>query len=88
MKQLVILGVLLLIAACAPMKSLEELEAEALQTGDWSLVEEREALIAKRESRRPLQCPGGAVSLCERSFGQYRCQCVGRGAVGAALVSR
>ncbi len=88
MKQLGILGVLLVMTACAPMKSLEELEAEALRSGDWSLVEEREALIAKRNSRRPMQCPGGTVSLCERSLGQYSCQCVAKGAMAGALVSR
>ena len=88
MKQLGILGVLLALAACAPMKSLEDLEAEALRTGDWSLVEEREALIAKRNSRRPMQCPGGAVSLCERTVGLYRCQCVAKGAMTGSLASR
>ncbi len=88
MKQLGILGVALLAVACAPMKSLEELEAEALQTGDWSLVEEREALIAKRNSRRPMQCATGLVSLCEKSVGLYRCQCVSKGAMAGAFVAR
>ncbi len=88
MKRLGILGVLLLAVACAPMKSLEELEDDALQTGDWSLVEEREALIAKRNARRPLQCPSGQLSLCERSVGRYRCQCIGKASMTGALTSR
>ncbi len=88
MKRLGILGVLLLMVACAPMKSLEELEAEALRSGDWSLVEEREALIAKRNARRPLQCPGGQVSVCEKSVGRYRCQCIGKAAIMDAFASR
>ena len=88
MKQLGMLGVLLLMVACAPMKSLEELEAEALQTGDWSLVEEREAIIAKRNARRPLQCPSGQVSVCEKSVGRYRCQCLGRAGVIDSFASR
>ena len=88
MKQLGILGVLLLTVACAPTKTLEQLEADALTTGDWSLVEEREALIAKRNSRRPRQCPTGQVSLCEKSVGLYRCQCIGKGAMVGAYASR
>lgn len=88
MKRLGILAGLLLVAACAPMTSLEELEAEALQTGDWSFVEERETLIAKRNSRRPRRCPNGQVSLCEKSVGLYRCQCVGKGVMVDAFASR
>ncbi len=88
MKRLGILGVLLLAVACAPMKSLEELEDDALRTGDWSLVEQREALIAKRNSRRPMQCGTGQVSLCEKSVGRYRCQCVGKAAMADAFASR
>lgn len=88
MKQLGILGVLLLVTACAPTKTLEELEADALQTGDWSLVEEREAIIAKRKARRPMQCPGVQVSVCEKSVGLYRCKCVVQGSVAGALASR
>ena len=52
-----------LLFGCADMRSLEELEDEAVITGDWSLVEAREALIAKRNSRRPLDSgwTGGIV---------------------------
>lgn len=88
MKRLGILWALLLTVACAPTRTLEELEAEALQSGDWSLVEEREALIAKRNSRRPRQCPNGQVSLCEKSIGLYRCRCVGKAAMVDAFASR
>lgn len=88
MKRLGILGIALLTVACAPMKSLEELEEEALRSGDWTLVEEREALIAKRASRRPMQCANGLVSVCEKSVGLYRCQCVGKGAMVDAIASR
>jgi hypothetical protein len=67
-----------LIVGCADVQTLEELEDEAVITGDWSLVEKREALRAKRNSRRPSQCGGRLVSYCRKSVGKYRCECVSR----------
>ena len=36
------LGLLLALFACTPMQTLEDLEDEAVLTGDWSKVEARE----------------------------------------------
>ena len=92
MKGLLLAGIVtlsaVLTAACAPLPTLEELEAEALRTGDWTLVEQRELLIAKRNARRPKQCPSGLVSYCERSAGRLDCQCVSRSAFGDVIASR
>ena len=92
MKGLLLAGMIALgagmTAACAPMPTLEELEAEALRTGDWTLVEQRELLIAKRNARRPMQCPSGMVSYCERQAGRLDCQCVSRSAFGDVIASR
>ncbi len=77
-----------LTTACAPLPTLEELEAEALRTGDWTLVEQRELLISKRNARRPIQCPVGMVSYCERYAGRLDCQCVTRSRFGDAIASR
>jgi hypothetical protein len=74
-----------LLFGCADMRSLEELENEAVITGDWSLVEAREALIAKRNSRRPLDCGGRLVSYCRKRVGEYQCECVSRISVMAGV---
>ncbi len=48
------MGVLLLsfLIGCAPVATLEELEAQAYVSGDWSEVEKRERIIARREARK------------------------------------
>ena len=62
-----ILAVLLL-AGCAPIKSLEELKDEASVSGDWSEVERRERILKRRAERGTCQrgsscetisCPAG-----------------------------
>lgn len=92
MKGLLLAGIVALgsamTAACAPLPTLEELESEALQTGDWTAVEKRERLIAKRNARRPLQCPTGTVSYCERHVGRLECQCVSRSTFGDVIARR
>jgi len=87
-RRLTALGLALMIAGCSATKTLEELEADALRSGDWSLVEEREAVIAKREARRASQCPDGTVSYCATSIGSHRCQCVAKAAMLDFLVAR
>lgn len=86
MKAVVCAVFALLITGCAAAPTLEELEAEALRTGDWSAVEERERLIAKRNSRRPQQCSTGLVSVCEKDLGRYECNCVRKSAMTQVLV--
>lgn len=69
-----ILGVL---AGCSSYQTLEELEEEALVTGDWSAVEERERILAKRAIRHGLVCPAGSMSYCESWAGlKEKCACI------------
>ncbi len=75
MRVLVILGVML-VAGCGSFASMEELEREAMLTGDWSAVEQRERIIARREEQQGLNCPSGYVSYCERIVGQTKCMCI------------
>lgn len=75
MRVLVLLAAFL-VTACAPYYTLEELEHQALLTGDWSAVEERERIIAKRDARRAQQCPSGYMSYCETMMARKRCGCV------------
>lgn len=63
---------------CASVKTLEELEMEAAVTGDWSEVEKRERLIARRNPAAALSCPTGYVAYCEKYVGDQRCGCVSR----------
>lgn len=84
MKQLLI-GVLILLAGCAAAPTMDELKAEALKTGDWTEVEKREQLQAKRMGRTQNECPQGYALLCESNsdLGNEDCRCVGREAHGA-----
>jgi len=67
-----------LAGGCAQTKTLEQLELEASQTGDWSEVEKRERLIAKREARRGPSCPAGYIAYCQSEGGSQNCGCVTR----------
>ena len=77
MKVLVLLGVLIL-TGCISAPTLEQLETQAFLTGDWSAVERRHRIIAKRAARRTIiQCPAGSVAVCRKRMGQENsCGCV------------
>lgn len=88
MKVLLLLGVCLLTAACGNYQTLEELEQQALITGDWSEVEKRERIIAKREARRALNCPSGYMAYCESMMANKRCTCVNKEIMASVLYGR
>ena len=75
MKGIVLIG-LLLLAGCSSMVSLEQLEAEALVSGDWSKVEQRQRIIERRNLRSSLACPPGKIGYCEVVARNERCKCV------------
>jgi len=56
---------LILMSGCGTYHTLEELEAQALATGDWSAVEQRERMIARQSVRNGIACPGGRIGYCE-----------------------
>jgi hypothetical protein len=81
MKTLVLAGLLaaaLTAAGCAPVKTLEQLELEASVSGDWSAVEKRERLLARRAERRGPSCPAGYLAFCESHGTSKNCGCVSR----------
>jgi len=78
----------LCLMGCAPVKSLEELELEAMQSGDWSAVDQRERILARRAAQRGLQCPSGHISYCESFAGDSRCACVSGEQMRAVLAVR
>lgn len=79
MRGILIMFTLCVLGGCAVGPSLDELEAQALVTGDWSLVERREAQIARRQQRGP-SCPPGSVAYCETFMADKRCSCVSQSA--------
>lgn len=77
-----IIGVLILlvVVGCAPVKSLEQLEQEAMLTGDWTAVENRERALARKAEREgaKLKCPVGYVAFCQAFTARDECSCVSR----------
>lgn len=87
MRVWVLVGVLCL-SGCGTLTTLEELEQQAMLTGDWSAVEEREKILARRDARRGLQCPSGLVAFCESRMGEHRCTCIDNDAVRDLFAGR
>ena len=75
MKALSVLAVFLM-TGCASYQTLEELEDEAMKTGNWAAVEKRERVIARREARTGLKCAAGYVGYCESYGTDNRCACL------------
>jgi len=75
MKGITILA-LLLLSGCGTFTTLEQLEATAMLTGDWSEVEKRERTIQRRKLRAGSQCPPGAIAYCHSYMSNNRCTCV------------
>ena len=88
MKKTGILLLASLLVACTAAPTTEQLEYQAMLSGDWSEVEKRERLIERRASRRGPQCPAGYIAYCERDFGQQRCVCTGKGVTPNLLPAR
>ncbi len=75
MKYLILLLAFCL-TGCVQTATLEELEFEAMQTGNWSQVEKRERILARRIASRGISCPVGYSSYCENFALEQRCACV------------
>ena len=52
MKRLGVMLIALALTACAPYKTLDELEDEAMLTGDYTALEKRERSLARRAAAR------------------------------------
>lgn len=74
MRGLLVLSATVMVG-CADLKTLEELELAALQSGDWSAVEQRERAIAKRRARAANACPSGLTKVCSGSVLRQHCYC-------------
>jgi hypothetical protein len=76
---------LLFLAGCSAYVPLEQLESEALVSGDWSKVELRQRMLERRKIRSFLQCPTGMIGYCEPGFGREECTCLDREVVNSFL---
>ena len=76
MKVLVMVITVFLVSGCGTYLSMEELEHQAMLTGDWSAVEKRERILERRESRSGKICPAGLVAVCDSAMQTNRCTCV------------
>ena len=85
MKALGLAVLLLLLGGCGTYQTLEELEQQAFQTGDWSEVEKRERILAKRRMRSGSMCAPGTTQYCENWGGTSRCTCVSGSALKDTL---
>lgn len=76
-----------LLGGCGTYHTLEELEQEAMLTGDWSRVEQRERIIARRGIKTGRSCPSGTTRYCESKGAVVRCGCINSDDVQRILVS-
>ncbi len=76
MKFVAIMALCFLIS-CTSRPTIEELEAEAIDTGDWAAVEKRERMN-KRMSviKTDSVCRGDYVEICQTKSAQEYCECV------------
>ena len=81
-----LLAWLILSSACAvPMQQLVD---EALVTGDWSEVEQREAAVLRRQAReQPMQCGSDETGYCKTKgrLAKRLCTCESFSDVRSAL---
>lgn len=75
MKMLSILLISALVG-CAGQQTLEELEYEALTSGDWTEVEKREQLLARKSKREGVDCPEGLTNICFEQGMKISCECL------------
>lgn len=84
MRVLVLMGALFL-GGCGSFATMEELEQQAALTGDWSAVEQRERIIARREAKKGPTCGQGQVAYCQSYVGTMNCRCISTGAMRDVL---
>ena len=72
----VILFTLVIVAGCASRPSLENLEDEAMTTGDWTTVERREEVIKERLESTAPGCPVGWTKRCVEEQSGIQCYCI------------
>ncbi len=75
---IVILVMLVIVVGCAQRPTLDQLEDEALVTGEWTAVERREEIIKKRLEATAPGCPVGLSKDCLEELSGIQCYCIQR----------
>ena len=75
MRAITIILLAMVVAACASRPSLEELEQQALATGDWQAVESREQMMIRRAQTSAPGCPRGQRKFCVANGAGIDCHC-------------
>ena len=75
--RMIILVLTVTLAACASEPTLEELEDQAMVSGDWSAVERREEIQKDLRGASDQRCPDRQVVYCEQMGASEKCACVG-----------
>lgn len=88
MKVFVLFLTALFVAGCGTYTPMEQLEQQALLTGDWSAVEKRERMLLRRKMRQGNVCTAGKVAVCEGMITADRCVCVESASVRTILAGR
>lgn len=73
-----ILIVVFLLAGCGSTATLEELEEEAMISGDWSKVEKRERRL-RQQNQVENDCDSGMTLVCYDKGAGEECMCRRRG---------
>ena len=72
----ILLVFIVILAACASEPSLEELEDQAMVSGDWSAVERREQIQKDLRGESAQRCPDRHTIVCEQMGASEKCTCV------------
>lgn len=64
------------LVGCAARPSYEQLEEEALASGDWSAVEKREEFWRRHDRNGSGSCQAGTTKVCIGPDTDVECQCV------------
>ncbi len=67
--------VLCFLVGCAARPSLEQLEKEAMASGDWSAVEQREEAMRRVDPNNGGTCPSGQAKVCHENPAGEHCEC-------------
>ncbi len=62
--RLILSLLVLFLAACTAQPSLEELEKEAMFSGNWTAVEQREQAEQRRREKAESNCSTGQTTFC------------------------
>ena len=76
LKTLILCGLISIDAVgCGSRPTLEQLEGEAITTGDWTAVERREELIKERRELTAPGCSVGLTKTCVEEPSGIECYC-------------